>query len=168
MKALAENPAILTVLRNGSQYVIRIDDLAYRDLVVKLAGFLPGAESLLLITPTSTKMFSMDGQAAEQASVEPEGEPEPPDPMEEAMRIAQTEEHSVPGVSEPETEVKAVPGAKVVRRKKVETIAGTEQACGRCRGSGRIQIMHEGGQPDETGCPICSGTGKMRRYGAKR
>lgn len=168
MKSLQENPPVLTVHRNGGQYIIRVDDLSYRDLVVGLSKLLPEAESLVLVTPTSVKVFTLDGQETPRRAVEEVSEPDTPDPMEEAMRIAQEEEHEVPG--EPDkTVVRETPqGTKVVRRKKVETIAGHEQACGRCGGTGNIQILLDGGVADTTGCPLCSGKGTIRRYGAKR
>lgn len=182
MKSLSESPAVLTVHQGSAgQYILRVSDLRHRPLVIGVSKLLPDATSLVVITPTDTKVFTVGNgiPATETAATIEEVEPEIDDPELRAA-IARESAHVPPGVSaEDDTEVVPPAGAevvgetsqgtKVIRRKKSPApTAGHNEACGRCTGSGHIQVLMDGGSPAQTTCPICKGSGQMIRYGVRR
>jgi hypothetical protein len=162
MKSLAESPAVLTVHQSApGQYVIRVSDLGHRPLVIGVSKLLEDATSLVVITPTDTKVFtiSVNGAAPEPVDTETQEESHPI-PNSTVDDIAGAIGTVIGETSQ---------GTKVVRRKKNPTpVAGHDEPCGRCSGEGKIQVLLDGGSPAETTCPICRGSGVMRRYGARR
>lgn len=78
---------------------------------------------------------------------------EPPDPMEEAMRLAEAGEQ----------EHDQSPG---VRRRQPRTEDTGNSPCGRCGGSGTIKTPLDGGGFVDGTCPVCRGRGTITRYGA--
>ncbi len=177
-RSLTETPALLTVhSTSAGQYVIRIHDAALRPLVTGVAKLLPDASSLVLITPTDTKVFTLGNGQPSPASMVAESDNEMPpsaegppvtDP-ETLAAIAREERSSVPQAvtEEPESaDVEMAPRTR--RRKKQDSVSGHPEQCGRCRGSGRIQMLLEGGQSGDTACPVCHGEGTLLRYGVRR
>jgi DnaJ-class molecular chaperone len=125
-----------------------------------------GARSFVVITPTDIKVFEVSGEnSGSNGSVPSVGDDETQVTDPETLKaIAQEEAKELPG----EPTVEDVTNGKVRRRKKYESAAGHEEDCTRCKGQGRISVLLDGGQPSEAGCPICQGTGKMKRYGVRR
>lgn len=139
----AQVPPVLTVARAQSGvYILRIHDLADSALAVHIAKGLTDATSLIVITPTDTKLFRMDtadaggrgaGLNVRRSSLGPlpsapeDDEDHPvdtgtdaedvPDPMEEAMRLAAADEAESDGgvMSPPPAKAAPKKPAKVVR-----------------------------------------------------
>jgi hypothetical protein len=167
LKSAAEVPSILTIHQTApGQYVLRAGDLKYRPLIVAVSKMLEDAKSLILITPGDVKVI----QVANGAVPQPEPETEPEGELTEEMAQAIREQEELPLlVQSGTTESEPAPVPRQTRRRKSQTqIAGHNQPCGRCRGTGLIAISLPGGEASETACAICSGTGTMRRYGARR
>lgn len=183
MKSLSESPAILTVHAGpAGQYILRVGDLRYRPLIVGVTRLLPDASSLVVITPSDIKVYAVAGNGVGPSVAEDHATEEDADPELEAA-IAQEEGRAIPGDLSDSSTPAPTPtsteaaevvgetpqGTKVVRRRKSPTpIAGHEESCQRCAGAGRIKILLDGGAASEAGCPICRGTGILRRYGSKR
>jgi hypothetical protein len=181
MKSLTEQPAVLSVHRGmAGQYVLRISDLQYRPLVIGVTKLLPDASSFLVVTPSDIRLFTVNSDGATAAPAEvADAEPDDADlDPETRAAIAAEESRAVPGAvvegdgdaaAAAETE-EVVPAVKNVRRRKPSAapVAGHDDQCGRCGGSGKARVILDGGGGAETACPICKGTGTMRRYGARR
>lgn len=176
MKSLTESPAVLTVHAGAEgQYILRIADLQYRPLLVSVSKMLPGARSLVVITPSDIKVFSVGGS---NDNVETSGDDlrttsgdvDSADVALDAKTLAAIEaenERPLPNATVEEEEPEPSP-ARTRRRPKPESVAGHDEPCGRCRGVGMVAIALDNGAPSETVCPICKGTKVMRRYGARR
>jgi len=145
----------------AGQYLLRIGDLKFRPLIVEVSKHLPGATSLIVVTPKDTKVFtvSSNGTVSEPEPEPIESEPELDEETKEA--IAQQEELPIPGEAE---------DIKPVRRRtrKSTEIAGHPEPCGRCSGSGQTRIILPDGKPSDTACPVCKGEGTIQRYGNRR
>lgn len=182
-KALTEAPALLTVHETGAgQYIIRVTDTRRRALVTGLTKLLDDATEIVLVLPNDLKVFHVGGSgngavagdsgsmAADAVSDDTEGLEEAPpvtDPETLAL-IAKEEGKTLPGAAvEPEPPAEPAP-PRTRRRAKPESIAGHPEACGRCRGSGQIEMLLDGGQPGKTSCPVCRGSGELIRYGNRR
>jgi len=191
MKSLSESPAILTVhAGTAGQFIIKVGDLRYRPLIVGVTKLLPDAESLVIITPQDIKVYAVgavggsngagadradgsspsgDGVASGAATEELDAETMAAIAKEEGRAMPGDAADVAPATATAEVVGETPQGTKVVRRKKSPVpIAGHEEACQRCAGLGRIKILLDGGSASETGCPICSGQGTIRRYGNKR
>jgi hypothetical protein len=175
VKSLSESPAILTVHAGAAgQYIVRVGDLRYRPLIVGVTKLLPDASSLVVITPSDIKVYAVNGDGATRLDrtdvVEDDVSPLDPETL---AAIAKEEGRAIPGdvTDSPDADIvgETSQGTKVVRRKKSPTpVAGHDEQCQRCGGEGQIQLLMDGGTPAATTCPICKGSGTMRRYGAKR
>lgn len=150
MKSLTEQPAILSV-HEGSpgQFIVRVSDASHRGLVVGVTKLLQDAKSLVVITPSDIKVFAVEGDSHEQGQEA------------EEVQQQETEVGDLPQSGEP------VPARRRGRPPKSEQ-AGRDESCQRCDGTGRMQVVLDGGASSETACPICKGEGVMRRYGARR
>jgi len=185
MKSLSESPAILTVhAGTAGQFIIKVGDLRYRPLIVGVTKLLPDAESLIVITPSDIRVYAVGGGNGSGPVADPsDAGGASADSVDAAeldadtlAAIAKEEGRAMPGDAADVAPASAVEvvgetpqGTKVVRRKKSPVpIAGHEESCQRCAGLGRIKILLDGGSASETGCPICSGNGTIRRYGSKR
>lgn len=180
MKTATEIPAILTIHQLGpGQYMVRIDDMKYRPLAVAASKLLEDAQSLVVITPTSTKIIRSSGTSAGNGRVatppREEGERALPPPDEVPLEsldqetqaaIREQEGHSLPGEAE-QPAVTPEAGMRVVRRKRVNGSAGHPETCGRCRGAGKIRIIEQDGAAGEASCGVCQGAGVITRYGAR-
>lgn len=180
MKSLTEQPAVLSVHQGSAgQYILRVTDLRYRPLVIGVTKLLPDASSFVVITPSDIKVFAVGNGAGPTVTEVPDGDDTQQEvELDEETRAAidAEEQRSVPGAVETrDAEVGTAgaepePVAKATRRRKPSTapVAGHDEACGRCGGAGKTRVILDGGGGAETACPICKGTGTMRRYGAKR
>ena len=176
MKSLTESPAVLTVHAGAAgQFILRIADLQYRPLLVSVSKLLPGARSLVVITPSDIKVFDVGGA---NDNVETSGgnlrtaagDVDSADVALDQETLAAIEaenERPLPNSVVDDVEPEPAP-ARTRRRPKPESVAGHDEPCGRCRGAGMVAIALDNGAPSETVCPICKGTKVMRRYGARR
>ena len=180
MKTATELPPILTIHQTGTgNYVVRVGDLKWRPLVVAVSKLLDDASQLIVVTPNDIKVLKVDGGLGEVPEQVPEQVPATdPDGLdaETLAAIAEQEGHPLPGAeSEPEIAPnggtvmgKTAEGMKVVRRKRSSApVAGHYEPCGRCRGSGKIRIIQDGGTAGEVSCGVCQGSGVMRKYEAR-
>lgn len=165
MKSLTESPAILTVhAAADGQYILRTTDLNHRPLLIGVTKLLPDARSFVIVTPSDIKVFAVSDNGKE-------------------TNVGQDATNSTTGIMDPDTEAainteegRSLPGdsteevapPRTVKRKKSDSVAGHDEKCQRCAGTGRIQIILDGGAASDTACGICKGTGVMRRYGARR
>lgn len=150
MKSLTEQPAILSV-HEGSpgQFIVRVSDASHRGLVVGVTKLLQDAKSLVVITPSDIKVFAVEGDESV-----PESSGDLPQSDETIDETTQDEEPA--------------PVARRRGRPPKSEQAGRDESCQRCDGTGRMQVVLDGGASSETACPICKGEGVMRRYGARR
>ena len=188
MKTADELPPILTIHQTArGQYVVRVGDLKWRPLVVAVSKLLDDATQLIVVTPNDIKVVKVGREVSPEGAVaNPSRNPADldengldPDGLDQETlaAIAEQEGHALPGQGE---EPEIAPnggivtgitdaGMKVVRRKpSTRLAAGHDEPCGRCRGQGKIRITQEGGEPIETACGVCQGSGVMRLYGARR
>jgi len=193
VKSLSESPAILTVhAGTAGQFIIKVGDLRYRPLIVGVTKLLPDAESLVVITPSDIRVYAVGGSnGTGNVSGDSTGElghigtDSVGDDSSEALdaetlaAIAKEEGRAIPGDADatPSSAAAAAAevvgetpqGTKVVRRRKSPTpVAGHDEQCQRCNGSGKTKVLLDGGAAAETTCQICGGDGVMRRYGSKR
>lgn len=174
MKSLQESPALLTVHSSSpGNYIIRIQSSENRELLKGVIKLLE-AESVVVITPNDIKLFHSQSNGTSQVVDTPVYEQ--PDPVMDMEAIARQESQSVPE-SEP---VEGLPdgsqvvgetaqGTKVVRRRKTQgPQVAIPETCGRCHGHGRIQMLLDGGSSGEAACPVCHGSGELKRFGARR
>ena len=150
---------VLTLFRlSPGNYSIRITDLKDQQIATALAGQIPDLASLMVITPTDMKVFKFDGA---QQRLEVPSAPETPaeveqDPMEAAMAIV------------PSTEDTGEPAKpQVVKRERKKSTVGHDAACGRCNGVGQVSMLMEGGAAATGACPVCQGSGVVKRYGMR-
>lgn len=161
-----ELPPVLTIHRTSEgSYALRLFDLADNFLAAGIAKIIPDLRTLLVITPTDMKVFEFNGNG-NRAVAEVEELPRTEvysDPMAEAIALAEEEP------SGPKIVGETAHGTKVVRRKKSPTPeAGHTETCARCQGRGKVGVLLDGGQSTEGTCPLCQGSGEIRRYGARR
>jgi hypothetical protein len=178
MKSLTESPALLTVhMGEQGQYILRVSDLRHRPLVIGVTRLLSDARSFVVITPSDIKVFAVGDNGAGPTQVVEDATTTVAEPFDaETQAVIDAEERrSIPGTEQPATEAttsevvgETEQGTKVVRRKRNAAVAGHDEQCQRCGGGGKIQLMMDGGKPAETVCPICVGSGTMKRYGARR
>jgi hypothetical protein len=171
MKQLAERPPILTLHALDSGYLVRLNDLSHRPLLVGLSKMLGGAGQLVVVTPNDIKVFAA-AEAIDAADAESSIPAVPPPPeADDSPGATAVPESASPPPDEHGRQVvgETAQGTKVVRRRKSPApTAGHPESCQRCAGSGRIQLLTEGGVGAETACHICSGRGTIQRYGARR
>lgn len=146
----------------STHFALRIYDPKDNAMAVSISKSLPpDATSLLVITPTDMRMFAVSSNGAS-----------PPVTEEEVGQQAATEEDETiitPVEStDPEVVGETPQGTKVVRRKRRGPESQPNSPCGRCMGTGQINMIMDGGQPAKTACGVCSGTGKIVRWGEKR
>ncbi len=155
-------PPLLSLHQTGpGQYAMRLYDPSRQSIAAALAKLIPDMRSLLLVMPNDMKQFSFEPQ---QIPLPVNNSPEivteespAPDPMEQAMAIADSE---------------APPAnPKVVRRKPKENtrVSSAESGtrCGRCGGHGRINMAMPDGNFTESSCPVCQGSGEIKRFGKR-
>lgn len=176
--------------------MLRIHDLTYSEVVSVLVRSLPPeVTSLMLVTPTDTKMFEVTAgkgasyapaqrerpQAAAETEIEAAEEPaggEDDDPQLRAVREAEAEERSSRRASvaaavppSEDGEIDYAQRALEARARREERRAEAGEAsdpCGRCGGAGQIQIALPDGGSSVAACGVCSGRGTIRRYGVRR
>lgn len=168
---------------SGGVYLLRLYDAAYTECGIAAMKTLRDASSLIIVTPTETKTFeiarvatppqarvsagvrdaAVDVDVAEipeeeldeetRAAIAAETGEAAPDPMEEAMALAERGEQ----------EHDQSPG---VRRRAPRQENVGNSPCGRCSGQGTIKTPLEGGGFVDGTCPVCRGRGTIQRYGA--
>lgn len=151
---------VLTLFRlSPGNYSIRITDLKDQSLASSLVAKIPDVESITVITPNDMKVFKFDGKvsangyretSSESASVSEVEDLR--DPMDKVVEMASAEEPVTP--------------RKRGRPPKERTV-GHAARCGRCMGTGKIQMLMDGGQPVEGICPVCQGSREVTRYGGR-
>jgi len=164
MKSLTESPALLTVHESApGHYVLRVRDTSLRPLIVGVTKLLPDAESFVVVTPSDIKVFSANGDGPAAAA-------EPAATLDPEMQAAIAEAEGVDTSAPPQSEVvgDTPQGTKVVRRKKPSSVANKAEPCGRCTGTGVIQMILDGGGTGEAACPVCKGSGTMNRFGVSK
>lgn len=119
-----------------------------------------------MVTEKDVKVFAVgeNGTAPVPVEVEPDEEVSP----EVQAAIDKEESNSIPGAAEGIDPEEAGESTRVVKRKRPAQVAGHDEACARCAGTGKAKVILDGGAGAETPCPICKGEGVMRRYGARR
>jgi hypothetical protein len=153
MKSLTEQPAVLSVHEGtAGQYILRVNDLKHRPLIIGITKLLSDAQSFVVITPSDIKVFAVDGV---------------PDESHENKQVDLEEENQETLDELPQPEEPVVTPRRRGRPPKSEQ-AGHDENCQRCAGTGRTKVILDGGAGSETACPICRGEGVMRRYGARR
>lgn len=189
-KALDPTPPVLSLFRHGSIAVLRIHDLAFSGVVSAVVHSLPAdVESLMLVTPTDTKMFQVNaggrqhvqqrdhvdsnGVLPEDSGDVGEAEEEALDPQAEAIRQAAEgdEDVAAAGIDEATAEVNMA-DTPAARRKAMNDLRRAEAGqasdpCGRCGGSGTMQVALPDGGASQAACPVCRGSGVIRRFGAR-
>jgi hypothetical protein len=178
--------------------VLRIHDLSYSSIVSVIAQALPSdVQSLMLVTPTDTKMFNLKEVSHEHArqrtngaaavgeaaapvdNTESEGDPGEPDfdsdPQVEALRLAAEGDAAAQAAGLEEARATANSAETPAERRealkqlrRAEGEAGQDATCGRCRGAGQVMIAMPDGGASTASCPVCQGKGTIRRYGAGR
>jgi hypothetical protein len=194
-RAVEAAPPALSLHQAGPLAVLRIHDLSYSSIVSAIAQALPSdVQSLMLVTPTDTKMFNLKEQSHEPArqrtngaaavgeaaapvdSSESEGEPDfDSDPQAEALRLAAEGDAAAQAAGLEEARATANAAETTAERRealkqlrRAEGEAGQDATCGRCRGAGQIGIAMPDGGASTAACPVCQGRGTIRRYGAGR
>lgn len=161
-------------------YSLRLSEATKRAtfLSIEVAKLLSDATSLQVIMPNDMKVFDLTSEPKqpsvpvsertkdeEEAYRQPEPEvigpmPQPDEPltMDQVIEISQAEEQKTNGEE------------KRFRQRKPRSgpVAGFEEPCQRCSGSGTVQMLMEGGRPATGVCPVCQGEKVVRRFGARR
>ena len=154
---------VLTLFRlSPGNYSIRITDLKDQQIATALAGQIPDLESLMVITPTDMKVFRFDGnqqRIPDAPDVSEASEETEKDPMERAMAMVE------PGRDSDESRTQEKP--QVVKRERKKSTVGHDAACGRCNGVGQVSMLMEGGAAATGACPVCQGSGVVKRYGMR-
>lgn len=166
MKSIAERPPILTIHEDSGDYILRVGDTRYRNLVVGVSKLLPDARRLIVVTPGDVKFFVMDGSGGEGEDTRTINDITSAEVPEEV--IAEQESHALPNA---DTELTAAEPSKLTRKRKPlrdDIKVGHMENCQRCGGTGKAKVLMDGGVAAETVCPICQGAGTIRRYGARR
>lgn len=183
---------MLSLFRHGPLAVLRIHDLDFSGVVSSLVKSLPAdVESLMLVTPTDTKMFGVnnaDGTAegaatrrqyqpphrifGEPESSDANGEEAIEDPQEEAIRLAE-EDASQSQVEQAHAAADAAPlgsaeRARAMREARRAEAGEASDPCRRCNGSGQIAIALPDGGASQAACGVCRGAGVIRRFGERR
>lgn len=191
-KALDPTPPVLSLFRHGEIAVLRIHDLAFSGVVSAVVRSLPpDVTSLMLVTPTDTKMFAVNIGGGRHAAAHEPMEVEPParanqvtreddgagedyDPQAEAIRSAAEGDREVAeaGLEEASAQIDLA-DTPAARRKAMNELRRAEAGaasdpCGRCGGSGQMQVAMPDGGATQAACPVCRGSGAIRRFGVRR
>lgn len=189
-KALDPTPPVLSLFRHDNIAVLRIHDLSFSGVVSAVVQSLPvGVTSLMLVTPTDTKMFAVNGGGGNHEQVkaqsyshqrsevggEPElsaesdrGEiPDAYDPQLEAIRQAQEDESELES-AQADAPISEPSNREAVREFRRATAVPASDPCQRCGGSGKIGLALPDGSATEAPCGVCRGAGVIRRFGVRR
>lgn len=195
-KALDAIPPVLALFRHGPLAVLRIHDLAFSGVVSAVVQSLPAdVTSLMLVTPTDTKMFAVNAggthagnnyrqatSVGRAAGTEDDGsagmgdmdDSEAEDPQEEAIRLAEESTHDAAAAEVAEAtaavdlaDTPAARRAAMNERRRAEAGPASDP-CGRCGGAGAVPIAMPDGGSSTAACPVCRGSGVIRRYGNRR
>jgi hypothetical protein len=182
-KQVKQLAPLLTLFETASGcYSLRLSEVSKRAtfLSIEVAKLLPDARSLQVITPNDMKVFDLasERQEAEAADASYKAFKEqelaqrneadmPPNPFEETgppMSMDQVVE------IEAQEDQKSNGQDKRFRSPKprLGKMAGFDEPCQRCSGTGQVQTLMEGGRPATGTCPVCQGEKQIRRFGAKR
>ena len=188
-KALDPTPPVLSLFRHGNIAVLRIHDLSFSGVVSAVVQSLPaGVTSLMLVTPTDTKMFQITGKGAthvdtsrKQVSYSQAGDDEASlgeveeasggeefedDPQARAIAEAERDESESAGVEA--SPIADHSNREAVREFRRATAVPASDPCQRCGGSGKIALALPDGGATEAPCGVCRGAGVIRRFGVRR
>ena len=175
-------------------YILRLNDMTFMTAATKIAASLPaGAQSVAIVTPTDTKVFSLAGtspleqeESSDQApvrrrvSLNAAGVPDDgSDPMEETLRLAEAANREGMGdgkqsrsntqdLIDEESDPRKPNTPRTRKRpdhQKADVSPNSD--CGRCGGSGQVQIVGPNNEPDTANCPVCQGKGQIHRAGRR-
>lgn len=169
-KPIEQQPPVLALFRSGPLAVLRIHDMTYSDVVSSVVKHLPAdVINLMLVTPTDTKMFDIEGRAIEHASTPVEAQADEPDVQEQF--ISDTVEQVPADIEQAQAAVDtaSTPAARrkaMMDMRKAER-AGSTSVCGRCRGAGHVPVAMPDGGSSTAACPLCKGSGAIQRYGMR-
>lgn len=192
-RALDPTPPVLALFRHGEIAVLRIHDLSFSGVVSAVVNSLPGdVTSLMLVTPTDTKMFAVNAGGAhantermgrdqrgaevveQDDRTDRDGEDAESDPQAEAIARAAEGDRDVAdaGIEEASAQVDLA-DTPAARRKAMNDLRRAEAGqasdpCGRCGGSGQMQVALPDGGSSQAPCPVCRGSGNIRRFGVRR
>lgn len=188
------SPALISLFRSASVYVLRIADIRYNPVALAIAKHLTDADSLVVVTPTDTKMFNLIegkeiGSAKTTTTIRETPAPYTPyesvagadafadDPQSVAQQLAReadatAAEAGITDTTDLQDQINHAdtPAARrkaMMEMRKAES-SGVMSTCGRCRGVGQVPVALEGGGTTSAACPVCQGKGGIRRYGAGR
>jgi len=197
-RSLDSTPPVLSLFRHGAIAVLRIHDLAFSSVVSAVVQSLPAdVESLMLVTPTDTKMFAVNAAAGgshdarkvpstnrqeyrsvSEATEQPDGHTQDDtdyaeDPQAEAIREAAEGDRDAVAAgletAEADINLAETPAARrkaMNERRRLEESPASDP-CGRCGGSGTMQVALPDGGASQAACPVCRGSGKIRRFGVR-
>lgn len=142
----------ITFFASGSSYVLRLEDIRFTAMALAIAREIRSG-SLIVITPTDTKVFDM-GSSIPEAPVPADRNTSttadiPVEFQEYVQGEPEVEEEPAP-IIEPEFQETHV-------RHREHTPAPDNSLCGRCQGTGHTLA---GG-----GCPVCGGRGTIIAWG---
>jgi hypothetical protein len=179
-------------------YILRLNDLAFQPVALKVAGALPeGASSICIVTPTDTKLFSLAGTAPVDREDDDTSNPsarrriplnaagvpdETSDPMDEALRLAEAANREGMGDGKQSTKTAEdltdadegsdprKPNTPRTRKRpdSQRSDVSPNADCSRCGGSGQVNIVGANNEPDTANCPVCQGKGQIHRAGRRR
>ena len=156
---------VLTVFATPLGHVLRLEDTRYTSLALAVAREIRTG-SLIVITPTDTKVFDL-GSAAAQTAPDMMTNRAPAPPPQEIEIPPELEDYVEPmdeSVDEPVSAIQQFEGGDIeasapearVRHRDLPT-GQPNSACGRCNGTGTTLA---GGH-----CPVCQGSGVIIAWG---
>jgi len=188
-RSLDPTPPVLALFRHDAIAILRIHDLAFSGVVSAVVQSLPGdVTTLMLVTPTDTKMFAVNAGGGTQHARRPDtrddrevlpngvgavgaeassAEEMEPDPQEVAARLAAEGDQASVAAGMEEAPPQAT-NREAVKEFRKATVAAASDPCGRCGGVGKIAIALPDGGASEAACGVCRGAGVIRRYGVRR
>lgn len=188
------SPAIISLFKSGTVYVLRISDTRYNSLAAAIGREIKDGTGIVVVTPTDTRMFELKAGTHDRPSApprNPQAAPAPPvedeqgaqgdefasDPQQEAAQLAgeaeaQAREAGAGSLEDlqqeldnADTPAQRRTALKAIRQQSAP--AAPNSACGRCRGVGQVMVALESGGAVPQVCPVCRGNGEITRFGVR-